>query len=119
LGAVQRVSGNAGAPLRIVWWPVVTVVGARGFGGTMIDSSGDGMRGDVVSAALRRISDDLASRFTGQFPREAVERCVDESYQSLDQTARIKQFLPVFTRRLAVERLAALAENGSDHRDRH
>jgi arsenate reductase (thioredoxin) len=85
----------------------------------MTDSSVDGARSDAVSAALRRISDDLASRFTGQLSREAVERCVDESYQSLDQTARIKQFLPVFTRRLAVERLAALAENGSDRRDQH
>ncbi len=61
-------------------------------------------------AALHRLADDLAARFTGVFARETVDRYVLESYTALARTAKITAHLPVLTGHFATERLTALAQ---------
>ncbi len=61
-------------------------------------------------AALHRLADDLASRFTGVFARETVDRYVFESYTALRRTAKVTTHLPALTSRFATERLTALAQ---------
>ena len=59
---------------------------------------------------LARGAEDLASRFSGVFGRETVDRYVHESYQNLYRTARVKVHLPVLAIRFAKERLTALGQ---------
>lgn len=61
-------------------------------------------------ATLHRLADDLATRFTGVFARETVDRYVFESYTALARTARVTAHLPALTGRFATERLTALAQ---------
>jgi protein-tyrosine-phosphatase len=61
-------------------------------------------------AALHRLADDLAARFTGVFARETVDRYVFESYTALRRTAKVTTHLPALTARFATERLTALAQ---------
>lgn len=58
---------------------------------------------------LRRISDELAATFHGVFGPEMVERYVFESYTALARTAKVTTYLPIITRRFALDRLDALA----------
>jgi arsenate reductase len=58
---------------------------------------------------LHRISEELAATFDGVFGPEMVERYVFESYTALARTAKIRTYLPIITRRFAVDRLNALA----------
>ncbi|NEK84746.1 arsenate reductase ArsC [Blastococcus saxobsidens] len=61
-------------------------------------------------AALHRLADELAARFTGVFARETVDRYVFESYTALRRTAKVTTHLPALTARFATERLTALAQ---------
>lgn len=60
---------------------------------------------------LHTITDQLATRFTGVFAPETVERYVFESYATLARTATITSHLPVLTEHFARERLTALAQS--------
>ncbi|MEV0283598.1 MULTISPECIES: three-helix bundle dimerization domain-containing protein [unclassified Kribbella] len=64
----------------------------------------------VVDRQLRRISEQLATRFTGVFSPETVRRYVGESYDMLAARSRVQRFLPSLTANFAAERLAALAK---------
>lgn len=69
---------------------------------------------DNPAPVLRRISQQLLPRFPGIFAIETVERYVTESYRSLAAGARVRAHLITLTKRLAEERLVALAQaNGS------
>lgn len=61
-------------------------------------------------AALHRLADQLAERFTGVFARETIDRYVFESYTALARTATVTTHLPVLAGRFATERLTALAQ---------
>ncbi len=61
-------------------------------------------------AALHRLADRLAERFTGVFARETIDRYVVESYTALARTASVTTHLPVLTERFATDRLTALAQ---------
>ncbi len=61
-------------------------------------------------AALHRLADQLATRFTGVFARETIDRYVFESYTALARTAEVTAHLPALTARFASERLTALAQ---------
>ncbi len=61
-------------------------------------------------ATLHRYADQLATRFTGVFTRETIDRYVFESYTALARTAKVTTHLPVLTERFASERLTALAQ---------
>jgi protein-tyrosine-phosphatase len=61
-------------------------------------------------AALHRLADQLATRFTGVFARETIDRYVFESYTALARTATVTAHLPALTARFASERLTALAQ---------
>lgn len=69
----------------------------------------------VAPPVLERIGDDLATRFTGVFSGETVDRYVRESYELLAERARITRYLPSLTARFAADRLAALAEIDAPH----
>ncbi|RJT75433.1 arsenate reductase ArsC [Arthrobacter cheniae] len=58
---------------------------------------------------LHCISEELSATFDGVFGPDMVERYVFESYAALARTAKIKTYLPIITRRFAVDRLNALA----------
>lgn len=62
-------------------------------------------------ASLHRLADELATRFSGVFARETVDRYVFESYTALARTARVTAHLPALTGRFATERLTALAQS--------
>ena len=62
-------------------------------------------------ASLHRLADGLATRFSGVFARETVDRYVFESYTALARTARVTAHLPALTGRFATERLTALAQS--------
>ncbi|MBB5840547.1 three-helix bundle dimerization domain-containing protein [Kribbella italica] len=64
----------------------------------------------VVDRQLERISDQLATRFTGVFSPATVRRYVGESYTMLADRSRVRRFLPSLTASFAAERLAALAK---------
>ena len=59
---------------------------------------------------VRRESDRLAEEFIGVFSTETVNRFILESFEAM-QNARLLDFVPVFTRRFARERLRALAQS--------
>jgi protein-tyrosine-phosphatase len=61
-------------------------------------------------AALHRLSDQLADRFTGVFARETVDRYVFESYTALARTSTVTAHLTALTGRFASDRLTALAQ---------
>jgi protein-tyrosine-phosphatase len=61
-------------------------------------------------AALHRLADQLADRFTGVFARETVDRYVFESYTALARTSRVQTHLTALTGRFATDRLTALAQ---------
>jgi arsenate reductase (thioredoxin) len=61
-------------------------------------------------ASLHRLADQLATRFTGVFARETIDRYVFESYVALARTATVTAHLPVLAGRFATERLTALAQ---------
>ncbi len=69
----------------------------------------------VAPPVLERIADDLATRFTGVFSGETVDRYVRESYELLAERARITRYLPSLTARFAADRLAALATIDAPH----
>ncbi len=60
--------------------------------------------------ALRRLSDNLAARYAGVFSPQTVQRCVEESYLELAQTATVTTHLVTLAGRFATERLTALAQ---------
>ena len=60
--------------------------------------------------SLHRFADELATRFTGVFARETIDRYVFESYTALARTATVTAHLPVIAGRFATERLTALAQ---------
>jgi arsenate reductase (thioredoxin) len=62
-------------------------------------------------AALHRLADELATRFSGVFARETVDRYVFESYTALARTSTVTTHLPVLAGRFATERLTALAQS--------
>ena len=67
---------------------------------------------------LHREADQLASRFSGIFSRETVDRCLTDSYAALAETARVTTHLPVLATRFAKDRLTALARaEGAIERD--
>jgi arsenate reductase (thioredoxin) len=59
---------------------------------------------------LRRLSVDLAEKFSGIFNSETVERYVLESYTALLRTATVKAHLATNTVHFATDRLTALAQ---------
>lgn len=61
-------------------------------------------------SALQSIVDDLADRYGGAFTREEIEVVVTDSHDELSKTSRSAQYLPVFVRRFAKERLVGMAE---------
>lgn len=64
----------------------------------------------VVDRQLERISDQLATRFTGVFSAATVRRYVEESYAMLADRSRVRRFLPSLTSSFAAERLTSLAK---------
>lgn len=58
---------------------------------------------------LERVCEELSATFEGVFSPEMVERYVFESYAALGRTARFTTYLPIITRRFALDRLTALA----------
>ena len=54
----------------------------------------------------------LNSEFEGLLPSETIKRFVDDAVEQLS-SARIQQFVPLFVRRLARERLLAAAKDRS------
>jgi arsenate reductase len=63
----------------------------------------------VAPRILKRIAEDLGTRFRGTFSAETVGRYVQESYELLAKDARITRYLPSLTGRFAADRLRALA----------
>jgi protein-tyrosine-phosphatase len=61
-------------------------------------------------AALHRLADDLAVRFSGVFARETIDRYVFESYTALARTATVTAHLTALAGRFSTERLTALAQ---------
>ena len=61
-----------------------------------------------IQAALDREVSALSNEFEAMLPPETIKRFVDDSVEQLS-SARIQQFVPVFVRRLARERLLAAA----------
>ncbi len=61
-----------------------------------------------TQAALANEISALNSEFEGLLPSETIKRFVDDSVEQLS-SARIHQFVPLFVRRLARERLLAAA----------
>lgn len=59
---------------------------------------------------LQRISEALATRFSGVFAPQTVERYVFESYTALSRSAKIKTYLVSMTETFARDRLIALAQ---------
>ncbi|KQQ92552.1 arsenate reductase [Leifsonia sp. Leaf325] len=59
---------------------------------------------------LKRLADDLATKFVGIFALETVERYVLESYTALLRTSTVKAHLATNTVRFATDRLTALAQ---------
>ena len=59
---------------------------------------------------LKRLADDLSSRFAGTFGAETVERYVLESYTGLLRTSKVRAHLASQTARFATDRLTALAQ---------
>lgn len=76
---------------------------------------GDGTTA-VADAVLTRISADLATRFTGVFARETVDRYVRESHALLAGTPGSIRHLTSRTASFAAERLTALARSESQGR---
>jgi arsenate reductase (thioredoxin) len=66
---------------------------------------------DTVDRSLEHLTDEFADHFHGVFARETIERYVFESYTALYRTAKIKNYLIVFTERFTRDRLTALAKN--------
>ncbi len=58
---------------------------------------------------LGRVTEELSAMFDGVFSPEMVERYVFESYTALGRTATFTTYLPIITRRFALDRLNALA----------
>jgi arsenate reductase len=58
---------------------------------------------------LERVCEELSATFEGVFGPEMVERYVFESYAALGRTAKFTTYLPIITRRFALDRLTALA----------
>ena len=58
---------------------------------------------------MERGVDSLTEEFSGVFSREAIQRYVDESLESLSG-ARLAEFVPLFVHRFARERLRALGQ---------
>lgn len=90
---------------RIAWYSIAP---------TRMGEVVDAMRGtEPVAAAvappvLARISDDLATRFSGTLSLETVDRYVRESYELLAERSAITRYLPSLTARFAADRLTAL-----------
>ena len=66
---------------------------------------------DTIDRSLEHLTDEFADQFHGIFARETIERYVFESYTALYRTAKIKNYLIVFTERFTRDRLTALAKN--------
>ena len=56
-----------------------------------------------------RLTNELADRYDGVFPRETVERVVAASWDALEPNARIRDFLPALIEHHAVDQLRAIA----------
>ena len=56
----------------------------------------------------RKLADDLAKEFEPAVPLEMVQRVVADSFASLAD-ARLKAYVPILARRLARDRLQAIA----------
>ena len=59
---------------------------------------------------LDKIVDELSDRYAGSFTREEVSEVVRASHDELAPTSRSPQYLPVFVRKFALDRLVHLAE---------
>ena len=58
---------------------------------------------------LDRIAEDLAPMFEGVFGPETVRVCVQDVYEGIASEARIQNFLPILTSRVARDRLVRIA----------
>lgn len=67
------------------------------------------LRFPSLPSSLGHAAERLAAEFKGIYGPETVERCLDESYRRLAETATVHNFLPVFAERFARERLRAYA----------
>ena len=64
-----------------------------------------------LETQIRRESQALKAEFSGIFSTETIGRFVQESWDSLEAgSPRLPQFMPIFVRRFARERLRALAQ---------
>jgi ArsR family transcriptional regulator len=90
---------------RTVWYSIAPDQGDR-----IADMLHGAQDTAMLDGVIDRISDDLATRFTGTFAPETVDRYVRESYALLADQARITRYLPSLTSRFATDRLTALAK---------
>ncbi len=65
---------------------------------------------EALKTRIRREAAALQREFEGIFSVETVQRYVDESFDQLDRQALVLDFVPLFVRRYARERLRALAQ---------
>jgi len=71
-----------------------------------------------IQAALDREVSALSNEFDAMLPSETIKRFVDDSVEQLS-SARIQQFVPIFVRRLARERLLAAATLSRANKNPH
>lgn len=68
---------------------------------------------------IKKESAALASEFAGTFSVETVERFINEAFESFQSRPRLLEFVPLFVRRFARERLTALGQaTGAITKDR-
>ncbi|MGD9932712.1 MAG: three-helix bundle dimerization domain-containing protein [Dehalococcoidia bacterium] len=68
---------------------------------------------------IKKESASLAEEFAGTFSAETVERFVNEAFESFRSRPRLLDFVPLFVRRFARERLTALGQStGAIAKDR-
>ncbi|AOW92003.1 phosphatase [Rhodococcus sp. WMMA185] len=65
----------------------------------------------MPEAVLSRTAADLATKYTGVFSPQTVERYVFESYTALRLVAKVHTHLPTLAGRFAADRLTALAQS--------
>lgn len=65
--------------------------------------------GDRDRVLLQRTAAELARKYGGTLPADLVERCLDEAYETVASTARIRIYLVATATRLARDKLNALA----------
>jgi protein-tyrosine-phosphatase len=83
---------------------------AESIGHDSASAGGPPARDLETQLELRKITTDLAYRYDGVFSKESVQQVVEESYDLLSNSAKVKSFLPMLTERFAKERLLAVAQ---------